>query len=134
MFLGQRQRPVPLLALAFYDDDLHDPADHPVFFQSFPEVQVTIEYLNGWIVNPKRLDVYPNATIEDFLNTPVSDYIGYITYFNTESMYFHLDRVEWLTTENDAGRLNQLGINPDDLPNGFYIYNPVTYPAYFAVN
>ena len=45
---------------------------------------------------------------------------------------FHLDQIEWLTP-NDAERLKELNIDPDDLPNGFYIHNPVTYTMWFGV-
>ncbi len=101
-------------------------------------VQVALEYINGekgigQSVSIDLLEIINDATIKEFLQTPMSHYIGFISNFTLDDMtkpYFHLDRIEWLTIE-DTKRLNDLGIDPDDLPNGFYIYNPANYPAYF---
>lgn len=54
--------------------------------------------------------------------------------FDPNETSFHFDRIEWLTLD-DTERLSQLNIDPDsDMPSGFYIHNPNTYPMYCAVN
>jgi hypothetical protein len=75
-----------------------------------------------------------DARAEDFYETPVSAYIGYISNFKTDDMFFYLDKIEWLTDERDADRLRALGIEPESLPNGFYIHNPASYPDWFEVS
>jgi hypothetical protein len=47
---------------------------------------------------------------------------GYITNFNMENQTFNFDEIEWITL-NDETRIKELGIE-NDMPNGFYIYNP----------
>ena len=77
------------------------------------------------------MEVINPATLEDFLNTPESDYIGYITKMTIEEELFHLDKVEFLTLE-DEERAKELGLDMDyDMPSGFYIHNPNVYPAAF---
>ena len=70
-----------------------------------------------------------SATVEDFMQTPESHFIGFISNFSMDNSYFHLDQIEWLTYE-DSDRLKALNIDPNDMPNGYYIYNPNTYPMY----
>ncbi len=104
-------------------------------------VHVALEYINGSEGLGQRtgfdkLKIQYHATAADFLETPTSHYIGYISNFTIDEYakpYFHLDRIEWLTLE-DEKRLKELNINPDDLPNGFYIYNPVSYPMFHQVS
>jgi hypothetical protein len=43
-----------------------------------------------------------------------------------------LDQIEWLTAD-DTERLKELNIKPEEMPNGFYIYNPHNYPMYCQV-
>lgn len=50
--------------------------------------------------------------------------IGYIKKFDAKAGTLAFDEVEWLTAEDDKARLKELGQNPDDLPDGYYIYNP----------
>jgi hypothetical protein len=88
----------------------------------------------GQHVTLADLTVERPARAEDFYETPVSSYIGYISDFQTDAMYFHLDLIEWLTDEKDADRLRALGISPETLSNGFYIYNPASYPLWFGVS
>jgi hypothetical protein len=99
------------------------------------EVALTfiVEELGQHVTLADLAPVYA-ARAEDFYETPVSEYIGYISDFQTDGMYFHLDRIEWLTDEKDADRLRALGISPETLPNGFYIYNPASYPDWFGVS
>ena len=49
--------------------------------------------------------------------------IGYIKKFDAKAGTIAFDEVEWLTAEDDKARLKELGQNPDDLPDGYYIYN-----------
>jgi hypothetical protein len=105
-------------------------------------LKVSIDYSNnilGQHVSIEELEPQYNADIEDFEETPVSSYIGFVSKIEIikpvetdkpDRFSFHLDPVEWLTLE-DTERLEALKINPDDLPNGFYIYNPNSYPMYF---
>lgn len=101
-------------------------------------LQVALDYinteigLNGQNVSPQDLVVDYSATVADFAETPESHFIGFITNFTLDKTYFHLDQIEWLT-DDDAERLKQLNIDPNDLPNGFYIYNPLNYPMYCEV-
>ncbi len=104
-------------------------------------IHVAIEYINGeeglgQRVPTDKLEILHDATYEDFLETPESHYLGFISNFTLDGAakpYFHLDQIEWLTI-GDTVRLKELNINPDDLPNGFYIYNPRTYPMYHQCN
>ncbi len=87
-----------------------------------------INYLGQILVKKSDLVVIDPAAIDDFMNTPISHYIGYISDFTQEERYFHLDRVEFLGLE-DEERLKELNIDPDeDMPSGFYIHNPHSYP------
>ncbi len=72
------------------------------------------------------------AKAEDFYKTPESHFIGFISNFSKESASFHLDKIEWLTS-NDTQRLKELNIDVNDMPNGFYIHNPNSYPMHFQV-
>jgi hypothetical protein len=49
---------------------------------------------------------------------------GYITNFNTETQTFDFDEAQWLDSIKDADYLKEIGVDPDSLPNGFYIHNP----------
>ena len=104
-------------------------------------LQVALEFINGegglgQRVSADELEVKYSATVEDFLETPESHYIGYISNFTMDQSsmpYFHFDQIEWLSLE-DEERLKELNIDSDDLPNGFYIYNPENYPMYQQVS
>lgn len=67
------------------------------------------------------------STIDDFLETPISLYIGYITKFELEERMIHIDRIEFIGSD-ERTRLKELNIDPDTLDNGLYIYNPTSYP------
>lgn len=101
-------------------------------------LQVALNYINkdlGQYVFLDELVPQYSAKVEDFLETPESHFIGYISDFEIEKYSkpsFHLDQIEWLT-EDDSKRLNELNINLDDLPNGYYIYNPNNYPMFCQV-
>ena len=101
-------------------------------------VAVSLDYINnalGQHVTSDELEPQYDAAPADFLRTPESRYIGYISNWKTYSdrpgaFSFHLDAVEWLTLD-DTKRLAELKISPDELPNGFYVYNANTYPEYY---
>ncbi|WDV45163.1 M56 family metallopeptidase [Clostridiaceae bacterium M8S5] len=87
----------------------------------------------GLNIVPKSFDTVNPAMIEDFAKTPESHFVGFILNFSTDKPSFHFDQVEWLT-DKDTERLKELKISPVDMPNGYYIHNPVTYPMYCEVN
>ncbi|MDD2401915.1 MAG: M56 family metallopeptidase [Clostridia bacterium] len=109
-------------------DDGHKPA-------LLDPLQVALDYINndiGQYVSFNELIPQYSTKAEDFLITPESHYMGYISNFKADNSSFHLDQVEWVT-DDDAERLRELNINPDELNNGFYIYNPANYPMYCQV-
>jgi len=100
-------------------------------------LKVSLDYINnglGQNVSLTELEPLYNAAVADFEDAPVSYYIGFIVSdidrYKPGYFSFNLDPIEWLTLD-DADRLKQLKINPDDLPNGFYIHNPNTYDQHF---
>jgi beta-lactamase regulating signal transducer with metallopeptidase domain len=103
-------------------------------------MKVALEWANsdlglGQNVKQNQLELKYSATSKDFMQTPESTYLGYISDFTTgdnSTPYFHLDQIEWLTLE-DADRLKALDIDPNDLPNGYYIHNPNDYPMFHQV-
>ena len=101
-------------------------------------LQVALDYINnnlGQRVSHDELAPQYSATVEDFLKTPESYFIGYISDFETDKFSkpsFHLDQIEWLTV-NDTKRLNELNINTDELTNGYYIHNPNSYTMFCQV-
>lgn len=104
-------------------------------------LEVSRDYINntlGQSVSLNDLKTQYNAGIKDFEKTPESLYIGFVSEIDAVDngagrFSFHLDPVEYLTLE-DTERLMELNVNPDDLPNGFYIHNPNTYSQYFQGN
>jgi beta-lactamase regulating signal transducer with metallopeptidase domain len=103
-------------------------------------LEVAIEYIKNDLgqlqVTVHDLVQEYSATIEDFMETPESNFIGFISNFEIEKnskAFFHLDQIEWLTLD-DTERLEALDIDPDeDMPGGFYIHNPNSYPMSFQV-
>ena len=79
-------------------------------------------------VKIRELEVKNPATLEDFLETPINHYTAYITKFELDDPIIHIDRIEWLNDLDDVERLKELEIDPDTLNNGYYIYNPTSYP------
>lgn len=49
---------------------------------------------------------------------------GYIEKFDAKAGTIAFDEVEWLTSEDNKARLKELGQDPENLPDGYYIYNP----------
>jgi hypothetical protein len=123
---------------ADYYRDLQEQCDNGHKPWLLDPLEVARDYIGntlGQNVSAADLSVQYNADIKDFEKTPESAYIGFVSELRTlegdEGRFsFHLDPVEWLTLE-DTERLKELNVNPDDLPNGFYIHNPDTYSQYF---
>lgn len=64
-----------------------------------------------------------NSKIEDVKNSvEEAEILAYVKAVDVDKKIVILDKVEWLTSK-DTKRLAELGKSPDDLPNGFYIYN-----------
>ena len=124
----------------FYNE-LQNQCDEGLRPMLLDPLQVALDYINndvglGQRVSPDELVPLYDATAEDFLKTPESHFIGYISNFDIDKFSkpsFHFDQIEWVTVD-DTGRLAELNINPDDLPNGYYIYNPESYPMFHQVS
>lgn len=103
-------------------------------------LQVANEFIKNdlgqWQVSIDDLVPQYSATVENFMQTPESRFIGFISNFEIDTYSkpsFHLDQIEWLTSD-DTERLEELNIDPDrDMPNGFYIHNPHNYPMFHQV-
>ena len=87
----------------------------------------------SYLVPMSSLEVKTNATIEEFYAPPLNYFMGYIFAFTDDKSYFHLDRIEWITSDQ-TDRLAQLNIDPNDLPNGYYIYNSYVEADYKDTN
>ncbi len=99
--------------------------------------QVANEYIVdtlGQAVAFDEMETINPASVSDFMQTPESVFLGFVSDFKLQKEYFHLDRIEWIT-HDDEERINELGLSKEnDMPGGFYIYNPVSYPQTFDVN
>lgn len=132
--------PATLNRIGAYYDSLQIACDEGTELYLLDPIQVALKYINGkeglgQRTASDKLEIQYHAKAEDFLNTPVSHYIGFISNFVKDEYskpYFHLDQIEWLTLE-DEKRLKELNISPNDMPNGFYIHNPVSYPMFHQV-
>lgn len=121
--------------IADYYKDLQKQCDDGHNLLLLDPLKVAIDYINndlGQHVSSDKIVPQYSATVVDFMQTPESHYIGFISNFDTDSSSFHLDEIEWLTLD-DAERLKELNIKPDDMPNGFYIHNPDSHPMHFQV-
>jgi hypothetical protein len=49
---------------------------------------------------------------------------GYIRAIDVQSLALDFDRVYWLSTPENDDYLKELGVDPNELSNGFYIYDP----------
>lgn len=121
-----------------YYKDLQEESDNGQKPWLRDPVEVGYDYIKNTLgqrlVKMDDLVVINPATIDDFLETPESHYIGYITMMTLEERLFHLDRVEFLTLE-DEERIAELNIDINlDMPSGFYIYNRDTYPTSLDVS
>ena len=79
--------------------------------------------LNDTTIRKSDLIVKNPASIEDFIQTPISQYIAYVVEISSDMKQIDIDYVEWLTQKN-MERLKELSIDSISLPNGFYIHNP----------
>lgn len=78
-------------------------------------------------VEKDDLNMIEPATIKDFMESPISHYIGYVSKSSSGDNTIDIDKVEFLGLE-DEKRLRELKINPNTLDNGYYIHNPYSYP------
>lgn len=76
-------------------------------------------------VKKEDLIIIDPGTIEEFMETPISHYIGYLTKTNFDDLIY-IDKVEFLGSR-DEERLKELKIDPNALNNGYYIHNPDSY-------
>lgn len=87
-----------------------------------------VNILGQTLVKRNNLEIINPAEINDFMETPESHYIGYIIKINLNESHIDIDKVEFLTLE-DEERAAELNIDINlDMPSGFYIYNNNTYP------
>ena len=132
------ERPITDKMISEYYQELQDDVDSGQRSELMDPLYVALDWINndlGQNVTIDQLDSDFSATAKDFMKSPESTYLGYISDFtigDNSNPYFHLDQVEWLT-EEDAERLKALNINPKDLDNGYYIYNPNNYPMFHQV-
>jgi beta-lactamase regulating signal transducer with metallopeptidase domain len=123
-----------------YYKELQTEADNGQKQWLLDPLQVAKEFINNYMgqvqVTTNDLNLQYTATVEDFMQTPESHFIGFISNFKideTPTPYFHLEQIEWLTSD-DTERLKELNIDPDkDMPNGFYIHNPKRDPMFLQV-
>ncbi|MBK5252362.1 MAG: hypothetical protein JJE29_07000 [Peptostreptococcaceae bacterium] len=125
------------LALTDYYDNLQKQCDEGHRVGLLDPEQVAYEYIIvtlGQTTALEEIEIMNPTSVQDFYETPISTYIGFVSDFNLEKGFFHLDRIEWITYD-DEERINELGLSKDDdMPGGFYIYNPASYPQFFEVN
>ncbi|SCX92923.1 M56 family metallopeptidase [Alkaliphilus peptidifermentans] len=122
------------IRIAEYYKELQKQSDDGTNLSLLDPMQVATDFIINDLGQGGSVDnivLKYSAKPEDFYKTPESHFIGFISNFSKESASFHLDKIEWLTL-NDTQRLKELNIDPNDL-NGFYIYNPDSYPMYFQV-
>lgn len=127
------------MMISDYYQDLQLAIDNGKRTELQEPLRVALDWINndlGQNVTMDQIEADFSATAKDFMITPESTYLGYISDYTTgdnSTPYFHLDQVEWLT-EEDAERLKALNINPNDLDNGYYIHNPNNYPMFHQVS
>lgn len=121
-----------------YYRDLQEQCDQGHQPSLLDPLQVALNYTNthigidGLNLTLEDLTVQYDATFEDFSKTPESHFTAYITKFSVNDDGFNFDRFEWLTS-HDTVRLKELNIDPDDLPNGYYIHNYDTYSMHGSI-
>ena len=73
-------------------------------------------------------NVYLPPVVEAEAVAPADgEFIGYLTGLDEKEGVVSFDEVEWLSSDADAQRLANMGLNTKNTPslnNGFYIYNP----------
>ncbi len=127
--------------IAEYYKELQAEVDNGQKLWLLDPLQVANDFINNNMgqVQVSINDLVPqySATMEDFLQTPESHFIGFISDFEIDEFpkpYFHLDQIEWLTLD-DTETLAELHLDPDkDMPNGFYIHNPQNEAMFFQAN
>ncbi len=123
--------------LSEYYADLQEQCDQGHHPWLLDPSQVAMDFIYrtlGQSQDSGTIELIDDATVEDFLQTPLSIYIGYISNFgDSYPDMFHFDPIEWITLD-DTERMQELGIKPQDMPNGYYIHNPREDNFSFAVN
>ena len=121
----------------YYYEELQKEADNGHRTGLLDPEQVAYEYIIetlGQTTALGEIEIMNPATIQDFMALPESRFLGFVSDFDTQRGFFHLDRVEWLTYD-DEERIRELGLSKDDdMPGGFYIYNPESWPQTFEVD
>jgi len=128
------------VSMADYYKELQKQSDEGYNSSLLDPLQVAMDYIKNVLgqvhVSVDTLVQEAPATIEDFMETPESEFIGFISNFQIgkkSNASFDLNKIEWLTLD-DTKRLKELKIDPDiDMPNGYYIHNPDSDPMYFQV-
>ncbi|NLM44747.1 MAG: hypothetical protein GX201_12190 [Clostridiales bacterium] len=123
-------------SLADYYTELQKQCDnghHPWLLEP---LDVALDFIHGTLGQPsdEMIELIYNVSVDDFLQTPISTYIGFISNFAVSHPdLFHFDPIEWITLE-DTKRIEELDIKAYDMPNGYYIYNPREDNLAFLVN
>lgn len=99
--------------------------------------EVALVFINqtlGQSAGSETIEMLNNASVDDFLQTPISKYVGFISNFDESyTDLFHFDPIEWITLD-DTKRIEELDISSYDMPNGYYIHNPNVDILSFQVN
>ncbi|MBY0011208.1 M56 family metallopeptidase [Paenibacillus typhae] len=78
----------------------------------------------GWNLTQEQIELQIPATAADFIISPISELLGYVSGMTLAEPGFKFDNAEWLTEDEDPARLRRLGIDPErDMPGGFYVLN-----------
>jgi len=129
--------PQASVSTVYYYEELQKEADNGHRTGLLDPELVALEYIVevlGQTTAMGEIEIKSPASIEDFMALPESSFLGFVSDFDTQRGFFHLDRVEWITDE-DEDRIKELGLSKDDdMPGGFYIYNPESWPQTFEVN
>lgn len=99
--------------------------------------QVALEFINqtlGQSASRETITLISNASVDDFSEIAKLRFLGFISNFaESNPDLFHFDPINWITL-GDKKRMEELGISSSDMPNGYYIDNPVVETLPFEVN
>lgn len=91
-----------------------------VFTQYDCETKAVIEQIKVDTLTAEEKEYVKNESSELKLNRT----IGFISEFDKKSKGFKFDKAEWITLADEA-RISELNIDiNNDMPNGYYLYNP----------
>lgn len=107
--------------------------------QRLKPLNVALDYINNFLgqtqVLPGQLEPEYHATAEDFEETPVSRYIGFVSgfeEFHPGNFSLDLNPAEWIEA-GKSGKPKKLSADLDHLPDGAYIYTASEYPLSLQV-